>query len=118
MRILVLSWEYPPVVYGGLGRHVHALSEALARAGHVDAAIAILADVTAADAPPPYDTLVMNPFLKRLVDDPRTREIVDRSRTRHRQLLEAISLARAAGRFPRYLQQPLRDLQSTLRDSR
>ncbi len=29
-----LSWEYPPVVYGGLGRHVHALAEAQAAAGH------------------------------------------------------------------------------------
>ncbi len=30
----MLSWEYPPVVVGGLGRHVHALSVALAAAGH------------------------------------------------------------------------------------
>lgn len=34
MRILTLSWEYPPLVYGGLGRHVGALSEALAAGGH------------------------------------------------------------------------------------
>ncbi|BCJ31222.1 glycosyltransferase family 4 protein [Actinocatenispora sera] len=34
MRVLMLSWEYPPVVVGGLGRHVHALSVALAAAGH------------------------------------------------------------------------------------
>ncbi|HVU73483.1 MAG TPA: glycosyltransferase family 4 protein [Mycobacteriales bacterium] len=34
MRVLLLSWEYPPLVYGGLGRHVHALSEALVAAGH------------------------------------------------------------------------------------
>ena len=34
MRILHLSWEYPPLVYGGLGRHVHALAEAQAAAGH------------------------------------------------------------------------------------
>ncbi|MFC0097452.1 glycosyltransferase family 1 protein, partial [Micromonospora marina] len=27
-RILMLSWEYPPVLVGGLGRHVHALSVA------------------------------------------------------------------------------------------
>ncbi len=33
-RVLMLSWEYPPVVVGGLGRHVHALSVALASAGH------------------------------------------------------------------------------------
>ncbi|MEJ3750641.1 glycosyltransferase family 4 protein [Actinomycetes bacterium KLBMP 9797] len=33
-RVLMLSWEYPPVMVGGLGRHVHALSTALAAAGH------------------------------------------------------------------------------------
>src|SRR2546421_8958762 len=47
LRILMLSWEYPPVLVGGLGRHVHALATSLAAAGH---------DVTvvtrhAADAP-------------------------------------------------------------------
>jgi len=26
VRVLHLSWEYPPLVYGGLGRHVHALA--------------------------------------------------------------------------------------------
>ncbi len=32
-RILILSWEYPPIVAGGLARHVHKLSEALAAQG-------------------------------------------------------------------------------------
>lgn len=30
----MVSWEYPPVVVGGLGRHVHHLATALAEAGH------------------------------------------------------------------------------------
>lgn len=34
MRILQLSWEYPPLVVGGLSAHVDGLSRALARAGH------------------------------------------------------------------------------------
>ncbi|MGE5695759.1 MAG: glycosyltransferase family 4 protein [Candidatus Sericytochromatia bacterium] len=34
MRVLMLSWEYPPVVIGGLGRHVHHLATALASDGH------------------------------------------------------------------------------------
>ena len=34
MKVLMVSWEYPPVVIGGLGRHVHHLSPALAAAGH------------------------------------------------------------------------------------
>jgi glycogen synthase len=32
-RILILSWEYPPIVEGGLARHVSKLSEALVRDG-------------------------------------------------------------------------------------
>ena len=34
MKILMLSWEYPPQVVGGLGRHVADLSEALVELGH------------------------------------------------------------------------------------
>jgi glycogen(starch) synthase len=34
MRVLMVSWEYPPVMYGGLGRHVAALSRALTMDGH------------------------------------------------------------------------------------
>ena len=32
-RVLVLSWEYPPVIEGGLARHVRKLVEALVRQG-------------------------------------------------------------------------------------
>lgn len=46
MRVLHLSWEYPPLVYGGLGRHVHALAEAQAALGH---------DVTVITQRPPGD---------------------------------------------------------------
>jgi glycogen(starch) synthase len=33
VRVLMVSWEYPPVLVGGLGRHVHALAEAMVGAG-------------------------------------------------------------------------------------
>ncbi|BFU43667.1 glycosyltransferase family 4 protein [Krasilnikovia sp. MM14-A1004] len=33
-RVLMLSWEYPPLLVGGLGRHVHALATTLAAIGH------------------------------------------------------------------------------------
>lgn len=33
-RIMMLSWEYPPLLVGGLGRHVHALATTLAAQGH------------------------------------------------------------------------------------
>ncbi len=32
-RVLILSWEYPPVIEGGLARHVRKLTEALVRQG-------------------------------------------------------------------------------------
>jgi glycogen synthase len=32
-RVLLLSWEYPPVIEGGLARHVRKLAEALAHQG-------------------------------------------------------------------------------------
>jgi glycosyltransferase involved in cell wall biosynthesis len=34
MRVLMLSWEYPPRIIGGLSRHVDGLSRALASLGH------------------------------------------------------------------------------------
>jgi len=36
MRVLILSWEYPPIVAGGLARHVRKLSENLVDAGTAD----------------------------------------------------------------------------------
>ena len=34
MRVLTLSWEYPPIVEGGLARHVRKLNEQLVGDGH------------------------------------------------------------------------------------
>lgn len=34
LHILMVSWEYPPKIVGGLGRHVEGLSEALVKLGH------------------------------------------------------------------------------------
>lgn len=34
VRVMMLSWEYPPVMVGGLGRHVHSVATMMARAGH------------------------------------------------------------------------------------
>ncbi len=34
MRVAMVSWEYPPLVVGGLAAHVHGLATAMVRAGH------------------------------------------------------------------------------------
>ncbi len=64
MRILILSWEYPPLVYGGLGRHVHALAEAQAAEGHE------VVVVTQATEGAPSDTIVGGVRVVRAVPDP------------------------------------------------
>jgi glycogen(starch) synthase len=51
MRILHLAWEYPPVMYGGLGRHVHALAHAQADNGE-DVVVLTQAQDLPADAEP------------------------------------------------------------------
>ncbi|KAA9026297.1 glycosyltransferase family 4 protein [Niallia endozanthoxylica] len=34
LRILFLTWEFPPCIVGGLSRHVHGLTKSLAKKGH------------------------------------------------------------------------------------
>src|SRR5215218_642803 len=64
MRVVMLSWEYPPLLVGGLGRHVHALAEALARGGH---AVTVL---TRHAAGLPYDEVVGGVRVVRVPEDP------------------------------------------------
>src|SRR6476619_7327829 len=35
MRVLLISWEYPPIIEGGLARHVRKLDEVLGELAHV-----------------------------------------------------------------------------------
>jgi glycogen synthase len=58
MRILMVSWEYPPVVIGGLGRHVHHLSTALAAAGHDVVVLSRRPTGTDPSTHPPTDEVV------------------------------------------------------------
>jgi glycogen(starch) synthase len=64
MRVLMLSWEYPPALVGGLGRHVHALAESLVRAGHE---VTVLTRRT--DGEPPEE-LAGGVRVVRVADDP------------------------------------------------
>ncbi len=34
MRVVLVSWEYPPLFIGGLATHVHGIATAMARSGH------------------------------------------------------------------------------------
>ena len=70
MRVLIVSWEYPPVVVGGLGRHVHGLARRLADAGHE--VVVLCRQPTGSDAGthPTSDALVDGVRVLRVAEDP------------------------------------------------
>lgn len=70
MRVLMLSWEYPPVVVGGLGRHVHALARELAGQGHEVIVLCRQPTGTDAVSHPDADTLTDGVRLLRVAEDP------------------------------------------------
>ncbi|MEU4762602.1 glycosyltransferase family 4 protein [Actinosynnema sp. NPDC023794] len=70
MRVLMLSWEYPPVVVGGLGRHVHALAGHLAARGHDVVVLCRQPSGTDAVTHPTSDTVVDGVRLIRVAEDP------------------------------------------------
>lgn len=70
MRVLMLSWEYPPVVVGGLARHVHALARHLAAAGHEVVVLCRHAAGTDASTHPTSDSVVDGVRIIRVAEDP------------------------------------------------
>ncbi|GAA2684198.1 MULTISPECIES: glycosyltransferase family 4 protein [Actinosynnema] len=70
MRVLMLSWEYPPVVVGGLGRHVHALAGRLVRAGHEVVVLCRQPEGTDAVTHPTEDAVLGGVRVVRVAEDP------------------------------------------------
>lgn len=70
MRVLMLSWEYPPVLVGGLGRHVHALARRLAAQGHEIVVLCRQPDGTDALTHPGVDEVVDGVRVLRVAQDP------------------------------------------------
>ncbi|MCO1660218.1 glycosyltransferase family 4 protein [Pseudonocardia humida] len=70
MRVLMVSWEYPPVVVGGLGRHVHALATELAAAGHEVVVLSRQPSGSDAGTHPTTDAAVEGVRVLRVAEDP------------------------------------------------
>lgn len=70
MRVLMLSWEYPPVIVGGLGRHVHALATELTGLGHEVVVLCRHDAGTDALTHPTTDTVVEGVRVVRVAEDP------------------------------------------------
>jgi glycogen synthase len=68
-RVLILSWEYPPLIEGGLARHVRKLSEGLTRQGvevHV---------LTRGGADSPQEEVVHDVHIHRVLEPTRPRDL-------------------------------------------
>ncbi|RJQ71881.1 glycosyltransferase family 1 protein [Pseudonocardiaceae bacterium YIM PH 21723] len=70
MRVLMLSWEYPPVMVGGLGRHVHALAVRLAALGHEVVVLCRTETGTDASTHPTTDEVLEGVRVLRVAEDP------------------------------------------------
>lgn len=70
MRVLLVSWEYPPVVVGGLGRHVHHLAIELVRLGHDVVVLSRRPAGTEALTHPTTDTVVDGVRVIAAAEDP------------------------------------------------
>ncbi|MEX0993738.1 MAG: glycosyltransferase family 4 protein [Solirubrobacterales bacterium] len=71
MRVLLLSWEYPPLIEGGLARHVRKLSENLAELG-VDVHV-----LTRAREESPSEEVVDGIYLHRVREPRRPAELAE-----------------------------------------
>jgi len=69
MRVLMLSWEYPPVIEGGLARHVRKLAEALVALG---AEVHVL---TRGDRAMPLEEARGGVIVHRVAESPRPRDL-------------------------------------------
>ncbi|GAB3128614.1 glycosyltransferase family 4 protein [Tsukamurella serpentis] len=70
MRVLLVSWEYPPVVVGGLGRHVHHLALQLRDQGHEVVVLSRQPTGTDPRSHPTSDTVVEGVRVIMAAEDP------------------------------------------------
>ncbi|MDF0586067.1 glycosyltransferase family 4 protein [Tsukamurella sp. 8F] len=70
MKVLLVSWEYPPVVVGGLGRHVHHLALQLTAQGHEVVVLSRQPTGTDPQSHPTSDTVVDGVRVIAAAEDP------------------------------------------------
>jgi glycogen(starch) synthase len=69
-RVLILSWEYPPIVEGGLARHVRKLSEQLVATGSAEVHV-----LTRGDDTSPTEEEMDGVHVHRVVEPSRPRDL-------------------------------------------
>ncbi len=86
----------------------------LARQGRAADAVAVLSRLDGAGSAAPYDMLAQSRDLAALRSDPRFKAAQQRSWLRFQETLDILEEAQARGEFPRYLEEPLRELRRSI----
>ena len=66
---------------------------------------------------PPYDWLMLAPYMGPLRQDSRSQNILEPSKAQYDEMLVILNDARARGEFPAYLEKPLEDLLEQLAEA-
>jgi len=64
----------------------------------------------------PYDALMLRPDLKELREDPRAKEVIQKTKAPFDMLIRILQEARARGECPKYLEKPMDDLLKQLEE--
>lgn len=95
MRVLMLTWEYPPNIIGGLGKHVYALSNALA---YGDTEVHV---VTMGESGIQEENEIQNLYVHRVAPfNPRPRDLITSVLQTNFEMIEgSIKIMRSIGDF-------------------
>ncbi len=105
--------KQPPMPYAlGEIRRVPTL----AKNGYIDDSYAILNRAVEGGAPIPYDWLVQDRRLDRLRRDDRYFRVHEYAKDRYESMLKTLDEASSRGELPAYLDQPIADLRSQIRN--
>ena len=81
-----------------------------------NAALDLLILSTKRGATMPYDMLMLRPDLRELREDPRAKDVIQKTKAPFDMLIRILSEARARGELPKYLEKPMDDLLKQLKE--
>jgi len=106
----------PAVDWNALQDNIFDLLPAVNRRFGEDTALDLLILSTKRGATMPYDVLMLRPDLKDLREDPRAKDVIQKTKASFDLLMRILRDTRARGELPTYLEKPMDDLLARLRE--